>query len=185
MKRFILILAMSCSMMTLLKAQPIPVIEDRETAILKPLRLSGPRVGVSYIPGLKNTDISNVIGSDSSSRINADHMYQFGWQFEWKYFETIGGSAGLFEVVPMVGGFEHGLIIPSVSMLVGYRDASGLELGAGPNVSTITTGFVLAAGYTFQSKHMNFPVTFGYIPTKEGARFSLLFGFTKRSSRDI
>jgi len=163
-----------------MNAQQIPVIEDRETAIIKPLRLSGPRVGVTYAPSLTSSNYGDSFG-DSSFTFNSPFISQFGWQFEWKYFETMGGSAGLFEIIPLIGGLEQGIIVPSMNLLVGYRDAGGFELGAGPNLNLISPGFVVAVGYTIQSKHMNFPINFAVTPNRDGTRFSLLFGFTKRS----
>ena len=94
-KYFILLFGLLLS--PILKAQEIPVIEDRETAILEPLRLSGPRVGLSFVPQIKNFGISELIG-DTTFNPNP-FVSQFGWQFEWRYFETRGGSAGLFEVM--------------------------------------------------------------------------------------
>jgi len=164
----------------LLKAQqPIPVIEDRETAILKPLRLSGPRVGFTWVPDIDKYDLSDFI--NDSTYTPHGMLTQFGWQFEWKYFETMGGSAGLFEIIPLIGGLEQGIIIPSLNVLVGYRDNSGFEFGFGPNISPVSTGFVLAAGYTIQSKHMNFPLNFAVIPSRHATRVGVLIGFTKRS----
>ncbi len=163
-----------------IQAQQIPVIEDRETAIIKPLRLSGPRVGVTYAPFLTSSNYGEQFG-DSSFTFNAPFISQFGWQFEWKYFETMGGSAGLFEAIPLIGGLEQGLIIPSLNLLVGYRDAGGFEIGAGPSLNLLTPGFIIAVGYTFQSRHMNFPINFAVTPSRDGPRFSLLFGFNKRS----
>lgn len=160
--------------------KPIPVIEDRETAILKPLRLSGPRVGATWIPNIDKYDLSDFI--QDSTYTPHSLITQFGWQFEWKYFETIGGSAGLFEIIPLIGGLEQGIFLPSLNMLVGYRDHSGFELGFGPNLSPVATGFVLAAGYTIQSQHMNLPINLALTPSRDSMRFSVLIGFTKRSS---
>lgn len=165
------------------KAQQIPVIEDRKTAYIKPLRLSGPRVGMTYFPNIR--DISGQFQETfgDSSFVPNPFLSQFGWQFEWKYFETRGGSAGLFEVIPLIGGLDQGVFIPSMNMLTGYRSASGFEIGAGPNLNLIAAGFTLAMGYTVKSEHMNFPINLAVTRGRDGVRFSLLFGFTKRTDR--
>ena len=167
-----------CAMCFPLSAQKIPVIEDRETPIIKPLKLSGPRVGVTYVPNIESYKLGEKF-NDSSLTPNPI-VTQFGWQFEWNYFETIGGSAGLFEVIPLIGGLDQGLIIPSLNLLTGYRDASGFEIGAGPSLNLLNSGFTLACGYNFRSKHMNFPVNIAFTKSKEGARVTFLVGFTKR-----
>ncbi|MGB0176179.1 MAG: hypothetical protein ACPF9D_03370 [Owenweeksia sp.] len=159
-------------------AQQIPVIEDRETPILKPLKLSGPRVGVTYVQNIESYRLDEKF-NDSTLRPNP-MVTQFGWQFEWNYFETVGGSAGLFEVIPLIGGLDQGLLIPSLNLLTGYRDASGFEIGAGPNLNLLNTGFTFAFGYNIRSKHMNFPLNVAYTRSREGGRVTLLVGFTKR-----
>ncbi|MEQ9263292.1 MAG: hypothetical protein RLP14_09040 [Owenweeksia sp.] len=159
-------------------AQKIPVIEDRETAMIKPLRLSGPRVGVTYVPNIDRYNLDEKF-NDSTLRPN-NMVTQFGWQFEWNYFETVGGSAGLFEVIPLIGGLDQGLLIPSLNILTGYRDASGFEIGAGPNLNLLNSGFTFAFGYNIKSKHMNFPLNLAYTRSREGGRVTLLVGFTKR-----
>lgn len=162
-----------------LKAQEIPIIEDRETAILEPLRLSGPRVGLSYVPNIKDFGLDELFGDSTFNP--SPFLTQFGWQFEWKYFETRGGSAGLFEVIPMVGGLDQGIIVPSINFITGYRSSGGFEVGAGPNFSLISSGFSLAAGYAFKSEHMYFPINFAMTKSRDGMRYSVVFGFSKRS----
>ncbi len=173
-----LILVLSLLVSPFLKAQEIPVIEDRETAIIEPLRLSGPRVGMSYVPQIKDFGLAERFG-DSTFNPNP-YVAQFGWQFEWKYFETNGGSAGLFEVIPMIGGLDQGVIIPSINFITGYRTAEGFEFGAGPNFSLLSTGFSAAAGYAFKSEHMYFPINFAVTKSRDGLRYSMIFGFSKR-----
>lgn len=159
-------------------AQDIPVIRDRETAILEPLKLSGPRVGVTYMPNIRDLDLQGTFG-DSTLNPNP-FVSQFGWQFEWKYFETREGSAGLFEVIPLIGGLDQGIIVPSLNFLTGFRTKDGFEFGAGPNFNLLSSGFSVAVGHAFKSDHMTFPVNLAFTQSRDGARFTLLFGFTKR-----
>ncbi len=175
--KMIFVLAFS-SVWSIGYAQEIPVVRDRETPIVEPLRLSGPRVGVTYVPNISQYNLGETF---NDSTLNpSPWVSQFGWQFEWNYFETIGGSAGLFEVIPLIGGLDQGVIIPSLNLLTGYRDASGFEIGAGPNLNMINSGFTLAIGYNIKSKHMNFPLNFAFTRSREGIRTTLLVGFTKR-----
>lgn len=49
----------------------------------------------------------------------------------------------------------------------------------------ITSGFVIAAGRTFKSGHLNIPVNLYVIPNKEGARFGFSFGFNAKNKRPV
>lgn len=175
-----LILAIGVLLSPFLEAQELPVIEDMETAIIKPLKLSGPRVGISFVPNISDFGISDYFGDSTLNP--SPYLSQFGWQFEWKYFETKGGSAGLFEVIPMVGGLDQGLLIPSLNLITGYRSESGFEIGAGPNFSLLSSGFSVATGYAFKSEHMYFPVNFAMTKSRDGMRYTMIFGFSKRRS---
>lgn len=162
------------------KAQEIPIIQDLETPIIKPLRLGGPRVGFTIAPNIDQQTFDSRY-SDTTFQIDP-FISQFGWQFEWQYFETRGGSAGLFEVIPLIGGLDQGLVLPSLNLLTGYRSKDGFEIGAGPNLNFTNSGFTLAVGYAFKSDHMNFPVNVAFTKSKDQVRMTIMFGFTKRRS---
>ena len=178
LKLSISVLVVFCGLTISSKAQEIPVIEDRETAILKPLRLDGPRIGFTYVPEIEKFNLAEKF--NDSSLVPSPFITQFGWQFEWKYFETRGGSAGLFEVIPLIGGLDQGLVLPSLNFLTGFRSSDGFEIGGGPNFNLLGSGFTLAIGHTIASEHMNFPVNLALTKSRDGTRFTLLFGFTKR-----
>ncbi|MBD1396472.1 hypothetical protein H9Q13_04790 [Pontibacter sp. JH31] len=139
------------------------------------LKLGGPRLGFTVL----SQKYRDHIKSDYDTDISA-FMTQFGWQFETRVFTLDNGTSGLFEFVPLIGGLEQGKFLPSLSALVGIRGAKGLEFGIGPNVSLGGAGLVMAVGTNFQSQGVNFPVNFAVAPSKDGARFSLLFGFNSR-----
>lgn len=146
-----------------------------DTSFLEQLRLNGPRIGATFIAR-----------GEFSDRLRDDYeakpiLSQFGWQFETQFFSTPGGISGLFEIVPLIGGLEQGLFLPSASALVGLRGKSGLELGLGPNLSLAGAGLVVAAGTSFSTRYLNFPVNFAVVPSEKGTRYSLLFGFNYRS----
>ncbi|MBI1316948.1 hypothetical protein GC167_08850 [bacterium] len=160
-------------------AQDIPVITHDNVPYIDALHLSGPRVGVSYF-GRAVTLTEDRFALDSGTVINP-FVTQFGWQFEWMYFQTDNGSAGLFEFIPLLGGMDQGLLLPSANLLVGFRSYKGWEFGCGPNLSLAGNGFVLAAGYTFRSGYMNFPVNFAVVPGPQDTRVTMLVGWNKRS----
>ncbi|WP_299986698.1 hypothetical protein [uncultured Pontibacter sp.] len=152
-----------------------PVYAQRTGYPQENLKLGGPRLGFTVLSQKYIDHISN----DYDTNVNA-FMTQFGWQFETRVFTLENGTSGLFEFVPLIGGLEQGKFLPSLSALVGIRGAKGLEFGLGPNVSLGGAGIVLAVGTNFQSQGVNFPVNFAVAPSKDGARFSLLFGFNSR-----
>lgn len=139
--------------------------------VIKPVNLDGPRVGCTYI-----------FAGSTATTLKKDYnaqpfITQFGWQFEQRYFTLSSGTCGLVEFVPLVGGLEQGLFLPSASCLVGIRNKNGYEFHFGPNLSLSGASFVVAAGMNFQSGGVNFPVNIAVVPATSGLRISLLFGF--------
>ena len=136
--------------------------------------LDGPRLGFTVLsPGVL----------DKAREHLPDIMpflTQFGWQFEGRLFRMPNGVSGLVEFVPLVGGLEQGLFLPSVSGLLGIRGPKGFEMGVGPNVTPLGANLVLAVGTSFRSNGINFPVNLAVVPGNGGARISLLFGFNAR-----
>ena len=63
-----------------------------------------------------------------------------------------------FREVLSVAGLEQSVVIPCFSLLIGYRDSSGFEIGAGPHVSASRVGVVVAVGWTFKLKGLYVPL---------------------------
>jgi hypothetical protein len=152
---------------------PGPVVPGDEPPAFDEVHLGGPRLGVT------------VLTAGLAEQARADHnikpfLTQFGWQFETRIFRLPNGTAGLVEVVPLIGGLEQNKFIPSLNALIGIRGPKGLEFGLGPNLTPISASVALAVGTSFHSNGVNFPVNFAVVPGNGGARFSLLFGFNSR-----
>lgn len=154
---------------------PIP-----QQPVLKSLNLSGPRVGVTYLTG----EGADVLKNDHG--VNTPVIVQFGYQFEKRFFSSSGGVTALTEIIPLVGGLDQQLFIPSLSWLIGVRTADGFEVGFGPNVTVIDNAlewksvkpsFVFAGGITLRAGDLNFPVNLAVSRSKESTRFSLMTGF--------
>ncbi|MCC5917164.1 MAG: hypothetical protein JJU02_07535 [Cryomorphaceae bacterium] len=161
--------------------QPIPTVSDQTTPYIEPLKLDGPRMGVIYSP-LANYDL--IYANSSFYSVDnpvPDFLSTIGWQFEWKYFSTMDGSAGLLEVMPMITGMDAGLFIPSLNMITGYRSKGGFEFGLGPNINPVGAGMIFAVGQNFNTEHVNFPVHLAVIKGRESMRMVLTFGFNLRS----
>jgi len=154
-----------------------PQVASPQPAYYEPqhLKLSGPRLGFTII---SSRLIDNL--KEEHEETISPFITQFGWQFETRIFTLENGTSGLFEFVPLVGGLEQGKLLPSLSALVGIRGPKGLEFGVGPNLSVAGAGLVLAAGTNFQTQGINFPVNVAFAPSRDGARFGVLFGFNSR-----
>jgi hypothetical protein len=140
----------------------------------KTVNLSGPRFGMTALgPGvveeLKKRSIT--VGSNVS---------QFGWQFEKEFYAKGSGLAAVNEWVVLVGGLEQGVVLPSVSWLVGLRTREGAEFGIGPNITPVGVSLVLAAGVTMRAGTLNVPFNVAVVPSKAGTRVSIMSGFNMR-----
>ena len=181
------IVTLVSSMPTIAGAQQSAESADR------PVSLSGPRFGVTYLNAsivdkLKDNDID--VGS---------FVTQFGWQFEKQFRTSESGPTLVTEWVLLVGGTEQGVFLPSASWLVGMRTRKGLEFAVGPNVTAVGAALAASAGITFRVGDVNVPVNLAVVPskvswttysgppsfratetTRSGVRVSLLFGFNTR-----
>ena len=156
------------------------------------LKFSGPRIGFTIIGTGKAAD-------EIHNRGKTPFITQFGWQFETRIFTLKDGTSGLFEFVPLIGGMEQGMFLPSVSALFGIRGKKGAEFAFGPNLSVTGAGMVLAVGTSFHSDNVYFPInlavvpsvsrmedqynsngTYSQVPVHTGVRVSLLVGFMTR-----
>lgn len=142
---------------------------------IQPIGLAGPRVGVTVVfPGETEKILREDLGMSPT-------FTQFGWQFEHQYFALENGVAGLVEFVGLIGGLEQGKFLPSATLLIGVRGGNGGEFAFGPNISLTGASFAFAAGHTFRSGDLYFPVNFAVVPSNKGVRMSLLFGFNART----
>jgi hypothetical protein len=138
--------------------------------------LSGPRFGFTTFTG-DVARLRQAIGKESI-------MSQFGWQFETQIVSTRTGNQALMEWVALVGGVEQDELNLSLSWLAGYRLPSGLEFGAGPNVSVRkdgwddpTTSMVIAGGATLPFGELYVPVNLAVAFAEGGPRITTLIGW--------
>ncbi len=137
--------------------------------------LSGPRFGLTILT-------EGVVDKLAEYDVDvAPHITQFGWQFEKQFYSRKGGVAAVSEWVVLAGGLEQGVMIPSLSWLVGLRTREGAEFGIGPNITRAGAALALAAGMTFRAGALNVPVNVAVVPSRSGVRVSLLSGFSLRT----
>ena len=143
--------------------------DSSDFAKTKRKSFDGPRVGLTYIsPG---TSADYIINDGKKPFIT-----QFGWQFEGRLFTVNNGMSGIVEFVPLIGGVEQGMFLPSASFLIGLRSGgkTPFEFAIGPNFSvaadykkekTGTVGLVIALGTSFKSDNINFPINIAFVPS--------------------
>jgi hypothetical protein len=137
--------------------------------------LDGPRFGITFLHGWLADTLKN--------RYNARNpITQFGWQFEKQIFRVDDGLRGLTEFVLLVGGLDQGLVIPSLTWLVGLRNKTGIEFGVGPSGSPAGISLAMAGGVSIRRGGVNFPINLAYVSGRGGERISLLTGFNIRKS---
>jgi hypothetical protein len=167
----IVFLAASLLLASTLPAQDLNARLPVPTTIAK---LSGPRFGATVMPSRTRAELATH-GIEVSGVIS-----QFGWQFERIFLSGDGQLAAVSEWVFLVGGMDQGTFLPSLSWVIGARALNGLEFGVGPNLSAGGAALVIAAGATKRAGSMNIPMNLSIVPSKFGARVSLLTGFTVR-----
>jgi hypothetical protein len=142
---------------------------------VSPVNLSGPRVGATFFsPG--------VVEKLRDKQIDAGWaVSQFGWQFEKRIKTGPSGLSAVNEWVFLAGGLEQGIVIPSLSWLVGLRTGSGVEFGLGPNVTPAGVALAMAAGVTVSRGALNVPFNVAVVPSRAGIRVSVMTGFNTRN----
>ncbi len=144
--------------------------------VFEPIKLSGPRFGVTYVTGETATKMKDDYGMKPI-------ITQFGWQFEKSFFNLPNGASGIIEAVGLIGGMEQGKLLPSANLLIGYRSPKGIEFGVGPNLSASGLAFVFGGGVTIKGDYVNIPINLAVTTSDKGVRMSLLIGLTMKDSK--
>lgn len=127
------------------------------------LRLSGPRVGATMTWGPASKRMAAPTSEGGFNMYPVSSM--IGYQFEKQYLSS-GDFQALFEVIPALNSLESGVVIPTVSGLLGFRfNKSGIEFGLGPNLRLVK----MADGYYDANNkwHIGEPLEAAYEVRKE------------------
>jgi hypothetical protein len=150
----------------------------QETAPLRPpdtLSLSGPRIGITFL----SDGVVRKVREGHDLEVGS-FVSQFGWQKEKRFLSSENGATAITEWILLVGGVDQGVFLPSVSWLLGFRTAKGIEFAVGPNLTPAGSAMAVAAGMTLRVGNLNVPVNLAVVPSKSGVRVSLLAGFNAR-----
>ena len=149
--------------------------QTSEPAPVETINLSGPRFGLTLLS-------DGVIDKlNERSLIVRSPVTQFGWQFEKIFYNPVEpGPTIVSEWVVLAGGLDQGLVLPSLSWLIGIRTMGGAEFGLGPNITPAGAALAISAGKSFQVGALHVPVNLAIVPSKSGVRVSVLSGFNRR-----
>ena len=114
--------------------------EQYENVLINPdqdkLNLSGPRLGLTYFNG-SIADIMQKPKFEGGYDV-LPLMFMFGYQFEVQYLNS-GNFQALFEFIPTITGVDQGLLLPNLSILMGFRhNVRGWEIALGPTAGLTT-----------------------------------------------
>lgn len=176
MNRLLLALALVSVAHPLCAQSARPTIDAQQIPpVARTVSLAGPRIGVTML-----TDRMVAKIQDDANLSVRNGISQFGWQFERQFYAKGDGPTVLNEWVLLAGGLDQGVLLPSLSWMVGVRSHEGTEIGVGPNVSASGVGLVIAAGITMRAGVLNVPMNVAVVPSRLGPRVSVLTGFTLR-----
>src|SRR5688500_12845550 len=83
--------------------------------VTQTVSLSGPRFGLTLLPQGAVDKLKAEHGIEVGPNIS-----QFGWQFEKQFYsKREGGVTAVTEFVVLAGGMDQGVVLPSLSWLVG------------------------------------------------------------------
>jgi hypothetical protein len=117
----------------------------------------GPRIGVSYM-FMSQEEFSERIQARYPDGEYVPLTTLFGITFEQRIVLGNTESHFAFQQLVMVGAIEQSIALPSAAFLVGYRDLSGFEIGAGPSLSVGGLGVIAAIGWTISANGVFVPV---------------------------
>lgn len=153
-------------------AIPAQVDAQQPGELVRRLARSGPRFGVTWL----STATVDTVRARHDVELNPV-ITQFGWQFESQFASLESGPVALNEWILLVGGLEQGVLLPSLTWLVGMRTPGGFEFGIGPNATPLGVALAMSTGYTFKTGAVAVPVNMAIVPSRYGLRASLLTGF--------
>ena len=151
---------------------PASLTAQQPSELVRAVNRSGPRFGITWLGG----SITDTLKSKYKIDV-APVITQFGWQYERQFASLENGPVALNEWVLLIGGLDQGTFIPSLTWLVGIRTPGNFEFGVGPNATPAGVALALSTGVTFRAGALNVPINLAVVPSRFGARASLMTGF--------
>ena len=167
-----------CAVLLLVAAATVPALAQEEDRPAGSEFILGPRVGANYV----FTSVADSSAQLSQYYIVGDYFpltSLFGIISEQRILLGQTRSHFAFQELLLVSGLEQGVSIPTAGLLIGYRDASGFEIGFGPRVTMTGIGVIVAGGWTFRYKGVFVPVDVSFVLPSQSqpASLALTTGF--------
>jgi len=142
---------------------------------------SGPTLGFTFYNEKAVNATNKALVLDGEDKQVTRIVTQFGWHFERIFFPKTEkeGVAFVVEFIPLIGGVNHGLFLPSITGMIGMRTADGIEFGMGPTYDGFNTSVTYAGGKTFQYGNVHIPFDIAITPWQDGTTVSILTGFNR------
>ncbi len=147
----------------------------------------GPRVGVTWVVTSPEDFDASIQGVFPADREYFPIFTQFGFNLEQRIRLGNTQSHFAFQEVLILGGLDQNILLPSLSLMIGFRSRIGLEFGLGPNVAMkrspegagLDLSVAYSLGWTFSFEDVFVPVDLAFIPTPSDGkpRITLLTGF--------
>jgi hypothetical protein len=175
-----------CAIMMVFLAAPFILAQDQEGPA-GVVWILGPRVGACYTvtkPEDFDKGVHKIYPWSTGTYFPLNSLFCVTLEQRILLGETKSHFA--FQEVLSLAGLEQNFALPSLSVMVGYRDYSGLEFGIGPILSFQGVGVQAGLGWTFSFKGVNIPLDINYIlPNPNGVgTFGVTTGFNFKISRN-
>ena len=151
---------------------PVPTPDPFERG----LTLGGPRLGMTLMDDQSIIKLDQALAREGKPGVDR-WVSQFGWEIEYRFFKTRKGLTAIADFIPLIGGLEQGMALPSANLLCGFRLRNGIEFGAGPNLSMGGTSLMVGTGYTFRLDGINVPINTAVGFGKDSRSYSFSVGF--------
>jgi hypothetical protein len=146
----------------------------------------GPRIGITGVISKPSDFDDRIQEFQPKSRQYFPVYSEIGAAVEQSILLGQVGHRLFLQERVLFGGLDQTMVLPSVSLLLGYRAASGLQIGLGPDFSLESDGgdaglapaMVYTLGWSFTLDGKKIPIVLSAVPIPpEGKpRFSLLTG---------
>ncbi len=147
------------------------------TAVTNPgdatVSIGGPRFGFAFFTGYTANFMTRPKSQGGHGGYPA--MFQFGYQFEKMYLDE-GNLQALVEFIPSLSGMDQGLMLPSFTLLNGFRSAhGGWEFALGPTLTWTreAEGYMESGTWHFNNGDGNYNPVNKQLQTRSDTRGSI------------
>jgi hypothetical protein len=149
---------------------------------------AGPRLGMTGVTQKRDSFDAVIQKIYPSDRKYFPLYSQLGLGFDQRIRLGDKGGSLNFQELFFVGGLDQNIALPSFSLYLTLKFASGFELGLGPEIGIkapsgsieVDLSLIYLMGWTFDLENLSIPIYYTIIPTPTGGypRMSLFTGIS-------